>query len=154
MPDLPTKLIVPVARELLARGDIHTAGRFLEHSTPDQVRGYADGISDDNAMTRAIALVSSNDQLNAIVQAVPDARAMRLVESAATADSETVLAALLILSRLDDYLAAPLAHALITRTNAVRISTIATEVGAFEELNKLCGYLPESVTALIVPVPQ
>ncbi|NNH72738.1 hypothetical protein HLB23_23220 [Nocardia uniformis] len=155
-PRIPAELLIPTAVELLRRRDYLTASRFVEHATEQLVREFERGIDDDEGLIRTAALVSSTDRLNDIVGVLPVERRTRIITTAASAEPETVLAALSALARLDTELAAPLSNTLfdgLDTDGIARILAIATDASALPELLDITDQLTERTLTRLAQSP-
>ncbi|MFI6213398.1 hypothetical protein ACIBCD_15525 [Nocardia brasiliensis] len=146
-PRVTVDVLLPAAEELLRRGEYALAAQFLEHAPDELVLGFVQAIDDDTALLRTTAMILSDQRLRELFPLVPQMRRNRIAEHAATADTSTVLAALSVLTRLDDAVAAPLACAMLGSCDdatAHRLVTIAADAGAMPELLALSDHVDDA----------
>ncbi|AYF76783.1 hypothetical protein D7D52_26550 [Nocardia yunnanensis] len=142
-PKIPAELLIPVAEELLRRGDYLTASRFVEQAPEELVRAFDLGLDDDEGLIRTAALLVSAQRLSEILRTVRPARRERMITSAAAGSPEAIVAALSTLARIDHDLAAPLSNLLFSgdADSIARVLDAAITNDAVPELLDLTQHL-------------
>lgn len=97
---MPTKIVIEVARLLLQRREYLTMGRFVDDLTDEAIRAVMDSVIDDTALITIGFYVERRERLAELVQLVPDARLPGVVEAAATGPTEVQAAGLAMMSQL------------------------------------------------------
>lgn len=97
----PLRLIVAIARELAARDEFVTMGRFIDLIALEAIRPVVDAISDDASLLHIAFFAESTDRLGAIVERMAPARLEQIVAHAATGDARLWSEALALISGVE-----------------------------------------------------
>lgn len=104
LPRIPEDMVIGVARELAARGEYITMGQLVDVLPATMVGQIVEQLDDDTALLQAACYANHPDRLSAIVAGLPVDRLERLGHTALTGSAELQLAALSVLSRVDEQL--------------------------------------------------
>ena len=96
-PHLDVAAFLPAAELLLARRDYTTASRFFEYATDQLIVELVGAIDDLAGLAHTIAMLPTDERLNAAIRVIPAARCKQIVAHAMGGDA--TLAALSIVSR-------------------------------------------------------
>lgn len=142
-PKLPSRLLIPTAKEMLRRRDYLTASRFVEYATDQHIVEFERAIDDDEGLIRAGAYVSRADVLDRILQVAGQVRVARMAARAAAGSAELVVAMLAVLARVATGTAAPAAVVLLGNpdgsviTRLLRVAADEHVLGAVLHLSAL-----------------
>ncbi|WP_156425582.1 MULTISPECIES: hypothetical protein [unclassified Mycobacterium] len=145
-PKLPSRLLIPAAKELLRRREYLTASRFVEYATEQHIVDFEKAIDDDEGLIRTGALVWDTDVLNAIVRVAGPTRLVRMTKAARAGSTQFALTMLSVLARIQPELASPAVEEFLGNpdTEAVsRLVSIAEGEGALAELLDLAAVLTD-----------
>lgn len=114
---MPNRIVVEVAKLLLARHEYVTMGRFVDDLPDDAIRAVMDRLDEDAALVRIASFVERRDRLIELLEMVPPDRLRRLVATVASGGPEVQRAGLAMMSQLSS-------------RQQGRIGDIAIELGA------------------------
>lgn len=141
-PQLDVAVFLPAAELLLARRDYTTASRFFEYATDQLIVELVVAIKDLAGLAHTIAMLPTDERLNAALHVIPAARCAQIVAHAIGGNA--VLAALSIVARAEADLRTTLsAHAIdsLDDTGLAEVVRAAGEGGGDAELRILCDAL-------------
>ncbi|RUP31490.1 MAG: hypothetical protein EKK51_14025 [Mycolicibacterium sp.] len=143
-PRLPTKLLIPAAKELLRRRDYLTASRFVEFATDELIVAFERAIDDDEGIILTGVLVSDTNVMNDIMRAAGPDRSLRMARAATVGKPEVLAALLSLLNRIDPELARPAVTELLGHPDldvVVHVLEVATSEGVVVELLEVSAVL-------------
>jgi hypothetical protein len=144
-PIIPVALLVDAANELMRRQSYVTAARFLQYASPELVRDFERGISDDAGLLMTAALTDSADRLAEVIRYLPRRRVEAIVRSAGSGEDQLV-AGISLLSRLAEPLRRELAGTFFGPLDDERVSWVwrtASAHNAVPELRTVVELLDE-----------
>lgn len=98
--NIPTDLVVTVAKLLLERGEYVAMGRFVDDLPDAAIRAVMKGVDDHAALVRIAGYVERRERLIELMEMLPDERLKQVVAAVAAGTPEVQAAGLAMMSRL------------------------------------------------------
>lgn len=99
---MPADVVIPVAREMLARGDFITMGRFVDELALRVLEATLQALTDDEALLHIGFYLESKTRLSAVVNLLPDGRLNNMMQAAQKRPQELWPEALALMAHVDD----------------------------------------------------
>ncbi|MEN8719644.1 MAG: hypothetical protein ABF296_05205 [Oceanococcaceae bacterium] len=99
---MPADVVIPVAREMLARGDFITMGRFVDELALRVLEATLQALTDDEALLHIGFYLESKTRLSAVVNLLPDGRLNNMMQAAQKHPQELWPEALALMAHVDD----------------------------------------------------
>lgn len=98
--NIPTELVVTVAKLLLERGEFVTMGRFVDDLPDAAIRAVLKGVDDDAALVRIAGYVERRERLIELIEMLPAERLKQVVAAVAAGTPDVQAAGLAMMSQL------------------------------------------------------
>jgi len=156
-PKIPSRLLIPTAKELLRRRDYLTASRFVEYATRQHIVDFEKAIDDDEGLVRTAALVWRTDILNDILRVAGPGRVVRMAIAARAGSPEFAVTMLSVLTRIEPELAIPAVDELLGNPDTDAVASIlgvAEHEGVLVELLDLAALLSGDALPNLAAAPN
>lgn len=151
---LPEDRVLAVSRELLARGDLLTLGRFANHLGDAALQAVLGVIEHDEDLLHTVYFIESRSRLDHILHLLPEARRHRLMQLLLNADPEQLRQLMFLLGSVSPALQAELG-ALAASDAAVlaRLLQLTAEGNYWEDMLPLLFNMGAAAQTLLMSLP-